>query len=475
VTIEELVDHYAVRYADHDRIDDALKIMRKTSVETRWLSRPLAELTSPDTTMDNRISRQRDDAVELAEQAAIEAMATASVDPDDIGVLVCVTAGGHTMPGIDILLIERLGLPRTIRRMPLTQLGCAGGTYAIARVAEQLAGIPGHALVVCADLLSPYIHPADTGMDAMIFRGLIGDAVAAAVVRNDDTMPGLSIVGTWDYTVPNTTHIVGSHIQEDGMHLHNSPGLYDAVGAALPHLLDWFGDTPAFLYGHPGGPRIMDTIIGGTGIAPALLDLSRRSLTELGNNGSASVLDVIRRAFDDPPTHTRLGAILSVGPGVMVVACKATWHGSPVPVRATPETVPEVVAITVAADSEPEVVAVTAPKSEPEFGDGVGGDVVLAAERPAGAEPMPEDPEDKPEDTVDQHIADWAAEVLALSPEEIDPDLPLSVAGLDSVLAVRLRARMKKELRLHLPTRHYLGRLSLADLTRLAHPVTAEP
>jgi len=39
VSTDELVDHYAVRYAEHDRIDDALKIMRKTSVETRWLSR----------------------------------------------------------------------------------------------------------------------------------------------------------------------------------------------------------------------------------------------------------------------------------------------------------------------------------------------------------------------------------------------------------------------------------------------------
>jgi acyl transferase domain-containing protein len=104
----------------------------------------------------------------------------------------------------------------------------------------------------------------------------------------------------------------------------------------------------------------------------------------------------------------------------------------------------------------------------PQDKPGISLDVVPAPERPVGA-PQP------PDDTIAQRIAHRAAEVLALSPDEIDPDLPLSVAGLDSVLAVRLRARMKQELRLHLPTRHYLGRLSLVDLTRLARPVPAEP
>ena len=284
----------------------------------------MSELSSPDIGLDDRIRRHRIDSVELAEKAAIEAMAAASVRPDEISCLVCVSSSGHTMPGIDVQLIQRLALPPTVRRIPVTQMGCAGGTYAIARASEQRAA--GHTLVVCADLLATYIHPADTGMDAMIFRGLIGDAVAAAVVRDDDAMPGLSIVDTWDHTVPNTIDVVGTRIQQDGLHMHNSPALYDAVRDALPHLVDWFDGTPAFLYTHPGGPRIMDTLTGGTATSPSLLDLSRQSLAELGNNGSASVLDVVRRAFDDPPAHDRPGAILSIGPGVTVMACKTQWH-----------------------------------------------------------------------------------------------------------------------------------------------------
>ena len=80
--------------------------------------------------------------------------------------------------------------------------------------------------------------------------------------------------------------------------------VHDALRDALPHLIDWFDGTPAFLYSHPSGPRIMDTLTDGTGTAPSLLDLSRQSLAELGNNASASVLDVLRHAFDHPIATT---------------------------------------------------------------------------------------------------------------------------------------------------------------------------
>lgn len=66
-------------------------------------------------------------------------------------------------------------------------------------------------------------------------------------------------------------------------------------------------------------------------------------------------------------------------------------------------------------------------------------------------------------DRVTRHIA----EVLAMSPDEIDPDIPLTLAGLDSVLAAKLGARMRQELDVHLPVREFLGASSLTDLTNL--------
>lgn len=74
---------------------------------------------------------------------------------------------------------------------------------------------------------------------------------------------------------------------------------------------------------------------------------------------------------------------------------------------------------------------------------------------------------DREHDELARDIAHRAAEVLALSPDEIDPDLPLSLAGLDSVLAVRLRARMKQDLDLHVPARDLLGGLSPIELARM--------
>jgi acyl transferase domain-containing protein len=87
-----------------------------------------------------------------------------------------------------------------------------------------------------------------------------------------------------------------------------------------------------------------------------------------------------------------------------------------------------------------------------------------------GPEPVPTDEPAggaNTDDAIARQVARHTAEVLAASPDEIDPDIPLTLAGLDSVLAAKLSARMRQELDVHLPVREFLGSRSLTDLTNL--------
>ncbi|WP_280316849.1 hypothetical protein [Nocardia wallacei] len=326
VSTDELITHFRHRYATHPRLDRALALMQRTGVDNHWVSRPLTELSDTNGGHDNRVRRHHDDALTLSETAARRALDAAGITSRDVGWLVYAGAGGHTIPGIDVALIERLGLPESTRRLPVTQMGCAGGAFAIARAAQLAQSTPGeHILIVCADMFYPYIHPGDTGTDAMIFRGLISDAAAACVIRTDNTgAPRLSITDTWEYTAPGTRDIVGVDTRADGWHLFNSPALYDALTNALPALTEWFGDTPQFVISHPGGPRILDTL--GQALGPHLLNHSQASLRELGNTGSASVLDVAARFFRTPPSHSGEGFIFGVGPGLTLIACRCHWR-----------------------------------------------------------------------------------------------------------------------------------------------------
>ena len=52
---------------------------------------------------------------------------------------------------------------------------------------------------------------------------------------------------------------------------------------------------------HPGGPKVIEAIIASLGLPPEALELTWRSLGEIGNLSSASVLHVLRDTIAKKP------------------------------------------------------------------------------------------------------------------------------------------------------------------------------
>jgi predicted naringenin-chalcone synthase len=128
----------------------------------------------------------------LSERAARGALWEAGLAPEEVDALVVVSSTGHTMPGLDVRLMARLELRPSARRIPVTQLGCGGGVFGVSTAMELMAARPdATVLVVCADVFSHYLHRDDTGMDGMIFKGIIGDGAGACVVRAEASGPHL--------------------------------------------------------------------------------------------------------------------------------------------------------------------------------------------------------------------------------------------------------------------------------------------
>ena len=63
------------------------------------------------------------------------------------------------------------------------------------------------------------------------------------------------------------------------------------------------------------------------------------------------------------------------------------------------------------------------------------------------------------------YLVERVAEALGMAPDEVDPARPPAEAGLDSLLAARVRARINRELGSRLSVRDLLG---ADNLTRLA-------
>ncbi|WP_324784712.1 PhlD [Streptomyces sp. H51] len=335
VTTEEVLERITELYADHPRCAHIRRTIAATTVRTRWYTRPLAEQMRGDWSLAVRTREHLADSLELAEKAARTTLREAGLEPSDVDALVVVSATGHTTPGLDVLLMARLGLPPSVRRIPVTQLGCTGGVFGISMAAELVAARPdATVLVVCADVFSHYLHRADTGMDGMIFKGILGDGAGACVVRSRANGPHMELTHSWECVQPLSHDIVGSHLDGDGFHAHNSPDLVRAIRGVMPRLNEWLArtapagsdGTPEFVVSHTGSPKVLDALVEGIGCPPALFGLARDSLREVGNLGSASVLEVLERAFAKPPADGAHGLALGVGPGVSVMAVRTVWR-----------------------------------------------------------------------------------------------------------------------------------------------------
>ncbi|MHC3468750.1 PhlD [Streptomyces sp. 7R007] len=335
VSTDELLYRIAELYEDHPRCADVMRIIRATTVRTRWYTRPLSEQLRKDYSLAERTREHLRDCLEVAESAARASLREAGLVPSDVDALVVASATGHTMPGLDVLLMTRLGLRSSVRRVPVSQLGCCGGVFGLSMAGELVAARPdATVLVVCADVFSHYLHLADEGMDGMIFKGILGDGAGACVVRGQASGPHMELTASWECVQPNSHGIVGTRTAGDGLHTYNSPGLVTSVRGVMPRMRDWLERTapagtdgaPEFVVSHTGSPKVLDTLVEGLGCAPEMFDPARDSLREVGNLGSASVLEVLERTFAKPPAEGAQGLVLGVGPGVSVMAMRTVWR-----------------------------------------------------------------------------------------------------------------------------------------------------
>jgi predicted naringenin-chalcone synthase len=131
-------------------------------VKTRGTAYPSP--TWPKLSLGERVRWHFTDVCDLSATAARRALAEVGLAPTDAGTLITATSAGYRMPGPDVALVERLELPSTVGRIPVLYLGCAAAPNALSRAVEQAERHPGKAaLVVCADIFVPLLHPEDTG------------------------------------------------------------------------------------------------------------------------------------------------------------------------------------------------------------------------------------------------------------------------------------------------------------------------
>ena len=264
-------------------------------------------------------------AQQVGEQAVRDGLEEAGLATDDVGVFVFVTVTGVATPSIDARLMNRLRLPSRVRRVPVFGLGCLAGAAGVARAADLLHGLPDEvAIVLSVELCSLTLQRRDLSIPNLIGSGLFGDGAAAAIlVGSARASAGPEIIGSRSIFYPDSERVMGWDITEAGFQIVLSADVPEVVRRFLRRDVDGFlaehGLTRSDIgvwVSHPGGPKVLEAMEEALELPDDALEASWRTLREVGNLSSTSILLVLKDAMQrrDPPPGT-WGLMLAMGPG----------------------------------------------------------------------------------------------------------------------------------------------------------------
>jgi len=320
---EELKEHLLARSVlGEGSLRLAAAAFDRAAVATRYAALPLAELGISSPTISSLNYRRH--ATALGEEVAAGAMEDAAVSASQIDMIISVSCTGLMIPSMDAHLANVLGFRADVRRLPLTELGCAGGAAALARARDFLVGHPGgHVLVVAVELPSLSLQFGDTSDDNIVSSALFGDG-AAAVVLGPRHGPGLEIIETLSHLFPDSLGLLGLELRDDGFHSILRREVVDVLRAGARELVDALVATRAlrradlsFFVLHTGGQTILRCLEQELALDREATQPSWDVLRRYGNQSSASVLFVLHEWMTKrQPERGAHGLLAAFGPGL---------------------------------------------------------------------------------------------------------------------------------------------------------------
>jgi len=264
-------------------------------------------------------------AEELGEEALGRALSGAGLEPSELNALFVVSITGIASPSLDARLINRMGLSRSLKRLPIFGLGCVGGAAGLARAADYVRAYATEtAALLAVELCSLTFQRDDASTVNQISASLFGDGAAAVVVTGREVPAGgPRIVSTRSVFYPDTGDVMGWDISERGFRIVLTQGVPEIVKRYLADDVDSFlaeeglgrGDIGSWII-HPGGPRVLEAVQAALEPPPGALDASWRSLRNVGNTSSVSVLLVLEDVMmHQRPAPGTWGLLAALGPG----------------------------------------------------------------------------------------------------------------------------------------------------------------
>eukprot|EP00698_Gefionella_okellyi_P014795 TRINITY_DN4115_c0_g2_i1.p1 TRINITY_DN4115_c0_g2~~TRINITY_DN4115_c0_g2_i1.p1 ORF type:complete len:2759 (+),score=599.54 TRINITY_DN4115_c0_g2_i1:192-8468(+) len=263
----------------------------------------------------------------LALDAARKAMQEWGGAPSDITHVIACSSTGTIIPGIELRLLETLGLRRDTQRFGMNFHGCFGALSSL-RAAEAIARTGGRVLLVCVELCTLHFR-FNMKTDNVVATAIFADGAAATIVGCATTAserPAFEIVQCKCTSVPGTMDAMRWDLTTYGWevglditipdHIQRHTAAFIDDLQHLPDSTEAVCNTAAMDFAiHPGGKTILECVEVAAGLRREQTKHSWDVLRDYGNMSSGTVLFVMDQLRRDP--HRKEWAVgMAFGPGL---------------------------------------------------------------------------------------------------------------------------------------------------------------
>jgi len=311
----------------------ALQVYKNSGVDTRYGVSPVNELLM-EKDLEYRNSLYSEYAKWLGECALKEVFRKCDIVPSEVDFFITVSCTGFMIPALDAYLINKFPFRKDIKRLPVAQLGCAGGVASMMLAADHIKAYPGSTvLILSIELCTLSFQPGDKSADHIISTAIFGDG-AAAMLLTGRKGSGIHLLRAESSFFRETLDFMGFDLKNTGFHIFLSPGipryirrnLLSEVESLLNSMSLSKGDIDAWLF-HPGGMRVLEAIKESLSIEDNKISYSKEILRRYGNLSSATIFFIIDEYINNPSVadgHYQVTG--AVGPGFQLYMIFMKWQ-----------------------------------------------------------------------------------------------------------------------------------------------------
>lgn len=325
--IENVYAHSGIdkRHQVHGRefLDDILNETRHSN--SPFLPSECPTFRGPSTS--ERMALYAQYAPPLAVDSAKKALSESSFDPQSITHLVTVSCTGFAAPGVDLALIQELGLRPTVERANVAFMGCHGAINGL-RVATAFTRADPNAKVLlnAVELCTLHYYYGEEA-DKVVANAIFADGAATVIATGTPKAEGShwAIRATGSCLIPNSAQDMYWRVGDFGFEMGLSRRIPVLINRHLRGWLEeWLGQNNLTIEQvsswaiHPGGPKIISGVEEGLSLTPESVSATRKVFAETGNMSSPTVLFILNQLRKE----NRHGpcVMIGFGPGLMAEA-----------------------------------------------------------------------------------------------------------------------------------------------------------